>query len=71
MKIEIQTWDIVEKEEGDLAPRVLCLADTDTTESLSPRSDMVSDSRSISMLSSGCRSKASLLNVLGSELLLD
>ena len=65
------TCDIVEKEEGDLAPLVLNLADTEATESLSPRSDMVSDSRSISMLSSGCRNKASLLNVLGSELLLE
>ena len=65
------TCDIVEKEDGDLAPLVLILADTETTESLSPRSDMVSDSRSISMLSSGWRSRASLLNVLGSELLLD
>ena len=65
------TCDIVEKEEGDLAPLPLSLADTEATESLSPRSDIVSDRRSISMLSSGWRSRASLLNVLGSELLLD
>ena len=61
----------MEKEEGDLAPLVLSLAETETTLSLSPRSDMVSDSLSISMLSSGWRNKASLLNVLGSELLLE
>ena len=49
----ILTCDIVEKEEGDLAPLLLSLADTEATLSLSPRSDMVSDSLSISMLSSG------------------
>lgn len=47
------TCDMVEKEDGDLAPLALSLAETEATESLSPRSDMVSDSLSISMLSSG------------------
>ena len=44
---------MVEKEDGALAPLALSLAETEATESLSPRSDMVSDSLSISMLSSG------------------
>lgn len=44
---------MVEKEDGDLAPLPVSLADTEATESLSPRSDIVSDRRSISMLSSG------------------